>query len=224
MSQQWQGPPGQQGYGPPQNAPQPYYGAPGGVPPKSSNTLVIVLIVVGLVIVFIGILAALAISGVHRYLTSAKAAEAKNSVSAIARGVVASYEHERPSMDATSSTHQLCGAAVPVPDSVPRGTKYQPSPATGKDYQTGDATHGWICLRFDAHYPSYYQYEYRVGGDYKGPSRGGPDPGPDGFEVSAEGDLNGDGVTSLFTLTGKVDKTTHTIHLDDSMFISKEFE
>jgi hypothetical protein len=35
---------------------------------------------------------------------------------------------------------------------------------------------------------------YRIGGNYKGPARGDPDPGPNGFEVSAEGDLDGDGV------------------------------
>ena len=39
----------------------------------------------------------------------------------------------------------------------------------------------------------------------------GPDPGPDGFEASAEGDIDGNGKTSLFTRVGKVDKKTQTL-------------
>jgi hypothetical protein len=72
--------------------------------------------------------------------------------------------------------------------------------------------------------PHYYQYEYRTGGPYKGPSRGGPDPGPDGFEVSAEGDLDGDGVTSLFTMTGKVDSATKSVRLATELFVADETE
>jgi hypothetical protein len=71
--------------------------------------------------------------------------------------------------------------------------------------------------------PMYFQYDYRAGHGYKGPARGGPNPGPKGFEVSAEGDLDGDGKTSLYTLTGKVGADGQ-VHLDNEMFVADEGE
>jgi hypothetical protein len=79
-------------------------------------------------------------------------------------------------------------------------------------------------LRFALTTPHYYQYDYRQGGPYKGPARGGPDPGPHGFEASAEGDLDGDGVTSLFTRTGTLDPRTNQIELSPTFFVVDEFE
>ena len=89
---------------------------------------------------------------------------------------------------------------------------------------TGDALTGWRCLKFTSITPIYYQYEYRQGGPYKGPARGGPDPGPNGFEASAEGDLDGDGKTSLFTLTGKVDAKRQMVVVDPEIFVVDERE
>lgn len=168
----------------------------------------------------IGSLSAVAIYGVRRYLSNAKTSEAKSSLGAIARGAVSAYEREQTSGPA----HALCGSAAPVPAAVPGGRKYQPDASDGKDYETGTASAGWRCLKFTITSPQYYQYEYRVGGNYKGPKRGGPDPGPDGFEASAEGDLDGDGITSLFTLTGKVDPQTRSVKMSTQIFIADEHE
>jgi hypothetical protein len=77
-------------------------------------------------------------------------------------------------------------------------------------------------LRFEVEDPIHYQYEYRVGGNYKGPARGGPDPGPNGYEVSAEGDLDGDGKTSLFTLVGRVENGD--LRRATEIFVADEFE
>lgn len=167
----------------------------------------------------VGVAAALAIYGVQTYLGSAKASEAKNTVGAIARAVAASYEREQP-----AGKHSICGAAIAVPSSVPKGTRYVPSDAPGKDFETGTDAGGWRCLRFTMTTPHYYQYEYRVGQGYKGPARGGPNPGPNGFEISAEGDLDGDGKTSLFILTGKVDPKKKTVTIDPDLFIVDERE
>jgi len=71
--------------------------------------------------------------------------------------------------------------------------------------------------------PHYYQYSYSQRGPYKGPARGGPDPGPNGFEAVAEGDLDGDGVTSLFTTTGTVDARGE-LKQSSSIFVSNEHE
>lgn len=65
-------------------------------------------------------------------------------------------------------------------------------------------------------------HEELQGGPYKGPKRGGPDPGPDGFEASAEGGLDGNGKTSLFTRTGKI--MNGRLRIDTQVFISDEFE
>jgi hypothetical protein len=164
--------------------------------------------------------AALATYGFRQYMVSAKTVEAKNTLGAIARGAVAAWEREHP--DARNVTHKLCESATPVPADVPKGSKYQPSAEQGKDFLTGDQHKGWRCLRFEMVSPFRYRYAYRAGGGYKGPARGGPDPGAKGFEASAEGDLDGDGKTSLFTITGKPGKNG-TIELS-KLFVSEETE
>lgn len=169
----------------------------------------------------VGVMAAASIYGVRRYLASAKTAEAKNVIGAIARGVAAAYEREHGS----GTKHRLCKSAQPVPDDgVPPRTKYQPSDRPGQDYQRGDDDTGWPCMRFGLTQPHYYRYHYNAGGNYLGPARGGPDPGPHGFEVAAEGDLDGDGETSLFTRIGRVDPKTGRLTLGTTIFIVDEFE
>ncbi|NUP11748.1 MAG: fimbiral protein pilA [Polyangiaceae bacterium] len=175
----------------------------------------------GAAVPVIGAMSALAIYGVRRYLSSAKGAEAKNTVGAIARGAVGAYEREQVSASGALK-HALCQSAPPVPATVPSGTKYQADLTPGKDYDTGDDTAGWKCLKFMMTTPSYFQYEYRAGGPYKCVARGGPDPGPNGFEVSAEGDLDGDGKTSLFCQVGRVDGDKVTV--GTQLFIADEGE
>jgi hypothetical protein len=210
---------GPQGYGPQQGyAPQQGYGQGQPMqqqPPKKKTSWgVTCLIVAACMVPVMGVLAALAIHGVRRYLVSAKSAEAKNTIGAIGRAMVSSYE----------ANGALCGPVVPVPAAVPSGRKYQPSIAAGQDFQQGTATDGWTCLKFSMTQPMYYQYDVRIGGGYKGTARGGPDPGPDGLEISAEGDLDGDGITSLFIRTGKVDAASKRVVLATELTIIDEME
>lgn len=167
----------------------------------------------------LGTTAALAVASVQRYLQSAKTAEAKVSVSAIARSAVMAFERESIS----GPTHKLCRSAPAVPAQVPRGTTYRPVAEPNQDFQTGSDSEGWRCLRFDMTEPLRFRYEYRAGSGYKGPARGGPNPGPNGFEVSAEGDLDGDGKTSLFTLVGKPGPG-RTMVLSKELFVVDELE
>jgi type IV pilus assembly protein PilA len=140
-------------------------------------TLVELMIVVAI----IGILAALAIYGVRKYLTSAKTGEAKNNLGRMGKDAVAAYEREQ--MAGTllgadgkaDAVHVLCGDSSAVPSDVPAGEKIQP-PADAWD---GTATAGWKCLRFSINSPVYYQYQY----DQTAPTT---------FTVTAVGDLDGD--------------------------------
>src|SRR4051794_4542341 len=119
-------------------------------------TLVELMIVVAI----IGVLAALAIYGVNKYLASAKTSEAKNTIGAISRGAAASYERETTASEilaagAKSSTanHALCTSATPVPAAAPVGVKYNPDQTDNKDFETGTSTAGWKCLKFSMSQP-----------------------------------------------------------------------
>jgi hypothetical protein len=172
----------------------------------------------------VGALSALGVYGVRQYIRSAKTAEARNTIGAIARAAVTAYEREGfdPKNPSAPPLHRLCTTAPPVPKEVPRAKKYQATSEPGKDFDRGDLDHGWNCLKFRMEAPFYYRYSYTAGGPYKGPARGGPDPGPNGFEVAAEGDLDGNGVTSLFTQVGQV--KNGVLVLSPKIFADKENE
>ena len=153
------------------------------------------------VIAVVGVLAALAVIGVRRHLASSKTAEAKNTLGALTRAAVAAYQREPYisellSDDGSSAVimHNLCGsAAARVPAIAPAARRYQPSAADGADFNAGDNENGWRCLRFTMTEPIRYSYLY-----VKGASTPGSGATAAGFEVNAQGDLDGDGNVSLF--------------------------
>jgi type IV pilus assembly protein PilA len=165
-------------------------------------TLVELMIVVAI----IGILAALAIVGVKKYMTSAKSAEARNSLgtmSGLASQVWSGEKMAGAILDDSKTigaTHTLCLSAV---DKVPaskdsiKGLKYQSSSDPTKDFHAGDTLTGWKCLGFALDAPQYYMYGYSANVD-------ATDPNKNTFTTTAEGDLNGDGALSLFERDGKV--------------------
>ena len=142
-----------------------------------------------------GVAAAIAVYSVRRYLATSKSAEAKTTVAAIARAAKARYENDRV----------LCASAQPVPaDKPPAATKYAPS---NTDYG-GTERKGWKCLRFELTQPHRFRYNYEATRK--------------SFVVVAEGDLDGDGVTSRISLGARVEQGK--LVLDETMHIEKEFE
>jgi type IV pilus assembly protein PilA len=145
-----------------------------------------------IVVAIIGILAALAIYGVKKYLTNAKSGEAKNNLGRMGKDAVSAYERE--SMAGTlldpggtaDAVHRFCESATAgVPATVPVGQKMQPDPLS---WQAGSTTEGWKCLRFSVNSPVYYQYNYTS-------NETGSGAGTE-FTASAVGNLDGDTVPS----------------------------
>jgi type IV pilus assembly protein PilA len=194
---------------------------------KGLSCVVIGLIVLAASVPILGVLSALAIYGVRRYLAAAKTAEAKNTVGAIGRSAAAAYETER--LDAEGrQVRALCasrGPAAPGHGPVPRtiaavrGMKYMPG-GSGTDFDTGTDDGGWKCLRFSVSVPSYYQYHYNQGSGYVMPSLG---TSTAGFEAAAIGDLDADGIHSKFARNGEPSPSGQLV-LGTQIAIENEFE
>lgn len=119
-------------------------------------------------------------------------------------GDAATVEHDG------AAASGLCASSEPVPASLDsiKGRKYQPA---ASDYASGDKNTGWACLAFTNSMPQYYQYRYRGGSG--GPvsvtlPKGGSPRGLSAestWSASAQGDLDGDGVTSWFVMEGAIE-------------------
>ena len=152
-----------------------------------------------IVVAIIGVLAALAIYGVRKYLTNAKSAEARTSIGRMAKDAQTAYERESmvtDVMDLKSSVeiaHEICPQGVPVPDDITKvsNKKYQSDPGEWNGI-------GWSCLKFSMSDPQYFMYEYAV-------LQSGGGEGAE-FEARAHGDLDGDTNQSTFSIGGKVQK------------------
>lgn len=172
-------------------------------PPASQRSsfptwLVVMLVIFGVFVLIAGTLGVLAYAGFRRYVTESKAAEATNDVGAISRAANQAYEDGETSSFGGTSTRRLCGSASnPVPASMSNvsGKKYA---STTSDWTADTAPYaGFPCLKFSIDEPQYYQYDYQRTG-------GGSTPG-DSYKAIAHGDLDGDGVTSEFSLGGAID-------------------
>lgn len=156
-----------------------------------------------IVVVIVGVLAALAVYGVRKYVAHAKTAEATNAVGRMAKDASAAFAREGMPGDVLTAgesakhSNQLCkGASVTVPADPAsiKGQKYQSDPA---DWNVDAAKQhtGFSCLKFSLVDPQYFMYDYD--------SDGGGEEGAY-FDAKAQGDLDGDGQLSTFTLRGKL--------------------
>ena len=165
-------------------------------------TLVELMIVVAIV----GVLAVLAVYGVRKYIANSKTAEARNSLGQISKDAATAYEKESMATStvlaqgAQSATlRALCTTSISVPTDATKikGAKYQSSPG---DWNADQATApvggvGFSCLKFSIDAPQYFKYNYVTSGSA---AQG------DSFNASANGDLNGDGVLSTFSVLGSI--------------------
>jgi type IV pilus assembly protein PilA len=196
---------------------------------RSSRQRGFTLVELMIVVAIIGVLSALALYGVSKYLSTARTAEAKYNVGAISKLAAGVYEREYAESElkaegtfSKSAVNYLCSSALPVPATIPSGTKYQPNNAAGVDFHTGTSIDGWQCLGYTLSSPVYYQYNYVRGSGYISPAMGAPDPGAEGFEASAQGDVDADGTYSAFARSGAV--VNKHLKLATQIFVYQEFE
>jgi type IV pilus assembly protein PilA len=161
------------------------------------------LIELMIVVAIVGILSVLAAYGVRKYVARAKTTEARASLGRIAKDAAEAYEREgmAGSMLAggTSSalSRRLCASAsvsVPASASAIQGHKYQSKPAEWN--ADAASSGGFACLRFAIDQPQYYMYSYSISGSGYNPN--------DSFVAAAQGDLDGNGVLSLFQISGSI--------------------
>ena len=163
------------------------------------------LIELMIVVAIIGILAVLAIYGVSRYLKSAKTAEATNNIGAVQKNATEALTREKMSGayaapgSVVGLSYGFCPSeAAKVPAVVPAGAKYV-SGAT--DWQVGRGVPpapdvGFYCLKFSVDQPQYYSYGYIATGP--GTALG------NSIAITANGDLDGNGVQSTFLMAGQI--------------------
>jgi type IV pilus assembly protein PilA len=148
-------------------------------------TLVELMIVVAI----IGVLAALALYGVSRYLKHSKTAEATANLGSIENGARQQYQRETPwgstAADSQLFVHTFCSTTALTPPTIAKAAKTRPAAGAWD-------SDGWRCLKFNLQDPLFYSYIY-VSNSATGTAAS--------YTASAYGDLDGNDNVSTFELS-----------------------
>lgn len=160
------------------------------------------LIELMMVVAIITILAAVAIPLVSKYLKKSKTSEASLNLRKIYDGEVAYYSEEH-----TDSSGGLLSKVF---------VAFSPEPAIPTDNkQTGNwDANGWGIIKFSSESPVMYSYSVEIDGVDLTAS----------FTARAQGDIDGDGATSLFERIGVVNTTSGIVEGGAAIFTLDELE
>ena len=157
----------------------------------------------------LGIVSALGAYGTRQYLTNSKTAEARATVGRIAKDMAAYVYREnmsdewlhakaQPGNSATRIKRLISLPPVPADFELIRAKKYQ---STSADWAK------WAPIKFELESPQRYQFRVEAAKD--GLSA----------EIIAEGDLDGNGIKSRFSIKMKLDpKSENTITMDPQFY------
>lgn len=137
------------------------------------------------VVAIVGIIAALATTGVMQYMAHAKTPEATTTLAAFETGSRVMFQTQTDVSGSGTGpfVHKFCpSATAKVPPAVPAASRVSAS-------WTGET---WSCLKFTMTSQQYYQYDYQSSGSDTSAA----------YYAFAFGDLDGDGVLSNFVLKG----------------------
>lgn len=151
----------------------------------------------------------------------AKEAAVITTLTAAIKGAVHAYEREQFDEKTETGFHDVCASATSVPTDVPP-SPYMP--VAGRDFDSGDAGTGWKCLKIALTNTIEHRYGYHAKSGFIGPAAGLPDPGPTGFEVSAEGNLDGDDTSSVYTMVGFVNPETKAAQIGTAVYCTNPRE
>jgi type IV pilus assembly protein PilA len=185
------------------------------------------LIELMIVVAIVGILAVLAIYGVRKYIANAKTAEARNSLGQMGKDMSTAYEKETmpgatlPLGQVAGLSRALCAtpiagpaAGVPATLAPVTGQKFQSAPLDWSpigDQADNAATpaipsSGFVCLKFVMNDPQYYQYNFVTSPRGSGAAVLGAVG--QNMTATATGDLDGNNITSVFSLNGSIQQDT----------------
>ncbi len=155
------------------------------------------------VLALVAVLSTLGMYGLAKYVRHTKTAEAIASVEAIAKGA-ALYYNSSDSTQPTGTKLEAMRASRHFPPSSRGSVPFDPTDVQGKRYKS--AMNDWLGspwreIRFSIPQPQFYAYGFETEGAGSTAK---------GF-ASAKGDLDGNGVWSVYRLTVQPDDTTTAV-------------
>jgi type IV pilus assembly protein PilA len=164
-----------------------------------------------IVVAILGILAAVAIPAMVKYLRRAKTTEAVDKLAYLYRmaAIYAQSERFTRGLASASVPAQFPAPAGPTPAVPPAGIRQSDPPGTWDSDPTWHA----LAFGFSAGDPHYYAYQFDSSGSGTGAL----------FTARALGDLDGDGLRSTFERAARLD-ANQTVQGSGGIYMESELE